>query len=826
MSINASARKYRLLVGGLDYTSALLEAKLDTTELNQSGFITTTGTITLISVRDLPGSLDDRINSDWRVGQNIAIDVTNESGVLDRHPVGALRIISSEWDLSTLRLTLRVGCLLTLLSFKHPTEPLEGQDAEIINVQVSEAGLPRQGNLHGSSRLGIVTALLNRAGITQINCPYNIPYAIAYPIEPSGSYVETAGKILYSAGYVGWCDRHERIQIKPVTLRGTSRITTKIGGDKGDELWYRRLSSSEGTREIIKVYGMKKLAQYPSYQTTTTTKYGAAQTVDPNASGTIAVEITETKLEFSGNTLTTTTTVSRPIGLVIPGEEIFKLSLIVAEKTIEIKSFESSKTGKLLSINTSIYRTIGAVLSEYLKYLEDDNRELVGKTNLFLAETRSSFYSYDRKERPTSITTTKHECIGALLTGINQDWSEFATIPSGLSRASTQKESWDFLHGNTWRHALDTSTVLARLKPEVATDAQSLGSKLQLLADPNSSYNEVSSSGQTVPPAPERRPEKVVFVDKRVEGQARFSQYGGNPLRERERTYSIEYLESGVYNAATDLGYIQNFGVGVGNDLQCAAVALIEGQLLYGRFKGQDLGINLKDELFAWEPLMVVDCVEPSKTGRAFCLDDAHWYLGGERAMVNFGCIWIGDRTSWSNSVTVTTTAIAKTEDTTIHIQSSPGYIPTGSNIIIGGVFVVACRDVQQGDMEIAVAPLTSHLPSGTSATYTEETLSLPYVQVFLASATTITRCTAAAYPYTLSSTQVSAVATSGTSVVASSLGASNTSICWSDVASPNWDNMDEPLWNEIKDCSHYSWGTLTDGEWGNINEANWKQMN
>lgn len=815
MSINVSARKYHLLVGGEDYSAAMLEAKLDTTELSQSGFVTTTGSITLISVQGLPGSLDDRVNSDWRVGQTVTIDVTNESGVLDRHPVGAMRIISAEYSYEDRRLTLRVGCLLTLLSFKHPTEPLEGQDTEVISFSAknnyptdnggygseSKDFLNRSDNyfqaspINGSSRLGIVTALLNRAGISNINCPYNIPNAIAYPIEPSGSYVETAGKILYSAGYVAWVDRHETIQIKPVTLRGTARITLQIGGDKGDELWYRRLSNSEGIREIIKVSGMKKLAQHPTDFYTVSTKYGSAKTVDPISTNiTVAVEVKEIEQKINENIVTTITTISRPAGLVIPSTQSGKFNLIIAERTAETKEYDTRKNGKLRSIRTNTFRPIGAVLAEYFKYLEDNGNDPGSKGRVILSGITESYYQYDNKERPTKIDTIKYETLGALLSGINQDWGEITSTPSGLKIASTQQESWSFLYGSTWRHTINSYSTLSKLKPELIVDDAPKESKLQLLSDDNASIDESSSSGQTVPPAPERRPEKVVFVDKRVEGQAQFSQYGGNPLKERERTYSIEYLESGVYDASTDLGYIQNFGVGVGNDPQCAAIAALEGQLLFGRFKGQDLGINLKDELFVWEPLMAADCIEPDGTQRAFCLDDAHWYLGEARAMVNFGCIWIGSRTNQTRIVFVVVRLRASPQDTTIFTLPVSGYIPAGTVLNFGGVEVVTRKVVQAGDTEVEVVNIPALISHGVNGTYTEMLLRSPYIIVQQSSARSSTVADSRAYPYALSTVELGAQISS----IASAYAVGGYGLEWDTVSVDNWNDMDNRYWSIV----------------------------
>ena len=728
MAINVSAKKNRLLVGGEDYSAALVEVKLDDTDLGQSGFITTTGSIVLVEVQGLPGSLDDRQNPLFRVGQTIVIDTTNESGVLERHPRGATRIISSEYNFENRQLLLRVGCLLTLLSFKQPTVPLEGQDPE----QISEID-----SSPSNSRLDIVTRLLNQASITNINCPYTIPYPITYTVEPTGSYVETAGKILYSAGYVGWIDRYEVLQIKPVILSGNATVTLQIGTDAGQELWYRRVTSSEGAREIVKVVGMKKLAQrIPSPQTTTQIRYGSAKTVDPEAADyTIVVEQTEISETFGGATATTTTNTYKPLGLVLTNLQSGRFLLSLVERTIETKTYEASKKGKLLSISTQVYKVYGQILAEYVKSIEENGGTVAGQTNVILAEQINTNYTYDSKERPSVITTVKSETTGALLTGINTDWTEFTTGLTALRTSESKIETWTHRQGITWKHQISGTKVLSRLHPELIRDDWEISQKLSLLADEQVSITEISNSGQTVPPAPERRPPRVTWVDKRTCGQAQFSQYGGNPLRERERTYSIEYLEGGVYQDSNSSG-----GSSTGsnsddcNDAQCNAAAQIEGALLHGRFKGQDLGIALMDELFDWQPLMRVNCVEPptltrdNQITRAFCLDDAHWLLTGEKALCNFGCVWVGDVASVKNEVAIATDKEVLPGDTSIEITNPINqYIPAGTTLNIAGVNLTVTIAVNIGDTTISIAPATTTIASGEQTIISIPALQLPY---------------------------------------------------------------------------------------------------
>lgn len=618
------------------------QALLDTSQLAQNGLYTATGTINLIAVRGLTGSLDDRINDLWRVGQTVILNCYNESNVLQRHPVGALRIKSSEYNYESRSLTIQVCCLLTLMSFKQPTEPLEGEDPEEIESA-------------NNSRLHIVTQLLNKAGITSINCPIALPYPINYPIEPRGSYLETAGQILYSAGYVAWIDRYETCQIKPVSLTSPTSFNLTIGGDRGDEVYYRRLSNSEGPREIIKVSGFKRLAEIPKYPNTSKTeKYGTAKQVDSSLGNDRIVISRETLTEEyndSTKVLTTTKTIEQPIGLVLPGENYasagMKLQSIQSEVETTKKYYERDKKGKLLRIETQIQRVQGAVLAEYFKAKEEAEAQFVGKSNPITALSRETTYEYDSKERPIRITTIEHEPVGALLANTNYDWEQLATIPSGPTRSKESVESWKRRHGNEWEHKLEVYAPLSRIQPEAIKDEMLASDRTVLVIDNNSSFREISNAGQTVPPAVERYPEVATFQDKRVCGEARFSQYGGNPFRERERTYSIEYLgggkvveesSGGVRARALGNGYFTDC-----TDEQCKRIAEIEGALLYGRFKGQELQIGLKDELFGWEPLMRVNCQEPGGVIRAFALDDSHWYLGQEKALVNFGAIWVGD---------------------------------------------------------------------------------------------------------------------------------------------------------------------------------------
>jgi len=699
LSINVSARKHRLLIGGQDWSSALLEiSPWQSSPIDSSGLVKTTATITLIETKDNPGSLDDRQNNLFRTGQAITVDITNNLGTLQRHPAGALRILSAEYDYETRRLNLNCACLLTLLSYRQPT------DADA--AQIEPGGLV--------SRKDIVTRLLNAAGITNINCPYEIFYPINYPLDIGSSYIQTAGALLYSSGFVAWVNSSdESVQIKPVSLAGNPALTLQVGGDLGEEIFYRRLTNPESPREIIKVRGTKRLARIPQYpKYTTNEKYGPAASIHSSLGNYTVILEQETVAE--GRNITTRT-ISQPQGLVLyPASSA--TNLIVSEISSQLQSYESGKEGKLLQTYTQTFKALGIAMTEYVKAKDEAGEPVSNQTQLIQAETVSTYYTYDAKSQLRQVTTQKSETLGAILSGTNFDWDSLSSTPDELYPSELTIETWG--PGQVpqeWAHTISTSESISRIKPEALADDATVEERVALAA--SSSTREKSNSGQTVPPAAERRPPDAGFEDLQVWGEARFSQIGGNSYQERERVFQVDYLAGGV-GSANEV------------DAQCAVIASLEGALLYGRFKGQDLGIELHDALFNWEPLMRVDCIEPDGTVRAFCLDDSHWYLGQERCIANFGMVWVGDRSSVTRSVSVTTTAPASSGATTLSVAALSGDIGAGTTITIAGTPVLVTATAQAGNTAISIAPLSGAIASGSSGTYAEKVLALPYSKV------------------------------------------------------------------------------------------------
>ncbi len=256
MSINLSARKCQILIGGVDFSPGLIEvSNWSTTPIDSSGLVKTSATVTIAYVRNLPEDIDDRKNpSRFSVGQTIQIKVSNDAGTLQDHPVGRLRLLSSQYDYETQKLTLNCGCLITLLAYRQPTAHSAAQ------ITLGAA----------TDRKTIVINLLHQAGITNIYAPYGLPHPISAPIRNSGSYLQTVGALLYSVGFLGFINKNEFFHIKPVQLTGNAVFTMQIGGDNGQELYYKTLVSPEAPREDIRVSGVVPIVAPPTYPLTST----------------------------------------------------------------------------------------------------------------------------------------------------------------------------------------------------------------------------------------------------------------------------------------------------------------------------------------------------------------------------------------------------------------------------------------------------------------------------------------------------------------------------------------------------------------------------
>lgn len=115
-------RASSLIIGGVDYTSALIEWAVSDQSAFKNGAIQTTGTLRLGTYTGGP-LIEDYDRDNFRRGVVVTLDVVEPGGSSYRHPRGYLYVISSSYSIESEELVLELGCLLTLMSI---TDNIEG----------------------------------------------------------------------------------------------------------------------------------------------------------------------------------------------------------------------------------------------------------------------------------------------------------------------------------------------------------------------------------------------------------------------------------------------------------------------------------------------------------------------------------------------------------------------------------------------------------------------------------------------------------------------------------------------------------------------------
>ena len=580
---------------------------------------------------DFDESLDDRKNiARFCRGTQVIIEIANTSGGLRRHPRGAARILTPKYDLEKQQLTLEVGDLIALLNFKEPTN---SDKTEIITGE-------------DKSVSSIISNLLFQAGITSVDGSFP-ETSINYPLNLSGSYLQSAGKLLYANNRFGWIDNSETFQIQKVNFNPSSNVVVEVGKD---EIWYRRLGGAEQPCTTIKAVGTGSILRqttYPRFEFNE--KYGVASLVDASYGNyRIIIERIE-RYEFwdkDQHQSKIQTLTYKPLGLVVPEtvlEAVFsfisnKTVLIEAEYHEEFFNFEKDAECKLKTKIENIYSNLGNLYSEIILAAASPAEYRGAVFNLKLSQQITTNYDYDSKDVITKITTTTNEHLASILKDTGENWSDWDNPDILLTSNFTTEEYKQLKKGSpgTWGYETSVLQSLVRINPDIAEGGQ-FGNKTDLVTDDKNSNYQISNSGQLTPPAPERCPVDFSIEEVNLEGKATFNDPCESNLKPRERTYNVEFL------AGSPIQNENIFTVGADSrQAQLDAIASREGKLLFGRWKGQEIASTLKNAWFEYYPLMGISAVEVDGDIQNYLVDGASWVVGQMKALVSCDGIWLG----------------------------------------------------------------------------------------------------------------------------------------------------------------------------------------
>jgi|GEM_PF-4366207 len=656
MVVNQSARNCQLLIGGYDYTPCFISLQGSDSHLDQSSLITFSGTILLGKAIGFGESLDDRINTTrFCRGTVVTLRVANSSGTLVLHPRGAMRILAPKYDTDKQQMSLEVGDLIGLMRFKEPIDSV-AFDRFLVAGIASGGGTsytdPILDYVAGYDRplSTLVSTLLNRAGISGYSG--SVPSVIYNnPLNLGGSYLDSVGKLLYANNCYAWIDNEENFKIEPVALGAGSGISLTIGND---EIWYRRLDGSESPCEVINAVGSGTFVYPANFLDDVTTQFGLASSVDPTYPNTVIVMQLTTKTqdwEKTTHTLTVTTTTERPAGLVvdpslIANSILFKLLLTISEVDIEISYYENNYACKLKSKVTQTYTLAGSFLAEYVAANSSTEADYYA---LVLTKQVTKSYTYDLKDRVSQIVTTTQQAAVTVLNGTGEEWTKWTSPPEYLVNSQIETETYKEISKGVWDYRVDTLACLVVVNPALVKSPDGSGSgplsnKLQLIYSPPSSDTR-SNSGQVNPPSPERCPADVRLEEIPLKQQAFFADPCPTVLRQRERTFNVDFLAGQTVPVPLNGGPSNAISLTTAN-AQLLQIARREGTLLWGRYKGQEIASALLDGVLSYYPLIPINCTEQSGTIQYYLVDGASWVITPQKCLWSCDGIWVGSGVS------------------------------------------------------------------------------------------------------------------------------------------------------------------------------------
>jgi hypothetical protein len=552
-AIDAGQIRHRILIGGVDYSAQLDGYELSDSHIDQGGLVKCTGKIDFTKGA-IP--IDNWGISAIADGTAITIDVFI-NGAWVRHPRGALRSVGTTYSELEEKLEVEVGCLLSARSF-----------AEVPDVFLS-------GVTPGSS-VGVQTValrLFQGGGITTI--VNNATGAFSFLDRPqmSGSAIESAGKMLASAGAIAWVDSQERVQTKNLTLDPLTRIWA---GEAYKLVGFERTKVGQPPTEEIEVTGSYREIKIQKSPVT----IGPIREYAPSKFGGTQLQketTTVTTIDFGGAVETTVTTARFNAELVyrawnaggnglVPGSEI----------STRVRTFDKNETGYLLSNVETIQRERGLALGPYLDWLHKQDPNKFASTNRYgriPAEKKEETYKYNSNgflvEKITTTWTTLANLLGELG---DPQWALAANQQLGdLVVSERLVETWEERITDQWIAATETymaqgrapsgrTGIVAQIdthKTPAEYTAAIIQARQLISVTGKNPVN--SNTGQSNPPEPERIPAQYRSESSSTESIARFPS-NASAWQPRRSTMQIPYLPDRPEGGSPPTEFCQYYG--------------------------------------------------------------------------------------------------------------------------------------------------------------------------------------------------------------------------------------------------------------------------
>jgi hypothetical protein len=161
--------------------------------------------------------------------------------------------------------------------------------------------------------------------------------------------------------------------------------------------------------------------------------------------------------------------------------------------------------------------------------------------------------------------------------------------------------------------------------------------------DSSGSESRRSNSGQEQPPAAERCP-TWSYEENNIEEEVIFGDGCASQFKERERTYSVEFL-AGRKEPSLRPGEVVIYSISGGRSAtanQLLYIARNEGRKLRARYKGQNIAAAMGDEIFDYHPLFGISAVEGNGIIQNYLVDGANWVVDLTECLWSCDGLWVG----------------------------------------------------------------------------------------------------------------------------------------------------------------------------------------
>lgn len=536
----------------MDYSAQLIAIELSDSHVDQSGNVKTTGKIEF-SEGSIP--IDNWGLSAIPDGTAITIDVWLD-GRYQRHPRGALRSVGTQYSEVDRTLSVEVGCILSARSFAEtPDVFLSGvTPGSSVNVQTVADRLLRHG--------GITTIVNNATG----------SFSFLDRPQMSGSAIETASKMLASAGAFCWTDSQERVNLTNIDLNPTQRIWS---GHAYEFASFERVKNGQPPTEEIKVSGSYK--EIHVHKTPVTvgpfreygpSKYGGTELLKEWES--------TTEIDFGGAIETTITTTRTNANIVYRAWNLGGNGLVPgAEVSTKVRKFDKNATAHLLSSIETVSKERGLALGPYLDWLHKKDVNSFNSASRYgavPAEVTEETYKYNSNGFLVQKETIKRNTLASLLGELGDpDWKSAKNLDlAQLVIFEKVIETWEERTPGEWiayketfvpqgRAPTGRTGVVAAIEAK-KTQAQYIAAIVQAQQVMSQGRNPVeSNSGQATPPAPERLPVEYKSEGTGAESIAYFPG-GSNNWQPRRSEMQVPYLPDRLAGNAPPTEAAQYYG--------------------------------------------------------------------------------------------------------------------------------------------------------------------------------------------------------------------------------------------------------------------------